>query len=166
MEKTQQLTKMSIVAAFIFLLTYFIKIPSLNGYTHLGDCMILLGVLLLGSKRGALAGGVGAALADLLGGYMQWIFPTFFIKIAMALTMGLFIEKLFLPFRYNWLLGAFAGGFVQILGYTAVKILYYGFLSALMMTPGLFIQTFASIVLTAVFITAFKNIGLLKTVKE
>ena len=66
--KTKDLTKMSIMAALVFLATYFIKIPSINGYTHLGDCMIFLSVLILGWRKGALAGGMGAALADLFRG--------------------------------------------------------------------------------------------------
>ena len=56
--------------------------------------MILIGVLTLGGKKGAIAGGIGAALADFIGGYMQWVFPTLIIKFLMAIVMGLFIEKI------------------------------------------------------------------------
>ena len=84
--KTKVMIKMAIMIALIYLATFFIKIPSINGYTHLGDCMIFLSVLILGTKRGALAGGIGAALADYLGGYIIWVIPTFFIKILYVRT--------------------------------------------------------------------------------
>ena len=93
---TKDITKIAIMAALVFVATYLIKIPSLNGYVHLGDSMIFIAVLLLGSKKGALAGGLGAALCDLLSGYMQYVIPTFFIKLIMALIMGVIAEKLIL----------------------------------------------------------------------
>ena len=76
----KQLTKTAMMAALVFLGTFVFKIPTPNGYTHLGDCLIFVAVLALGWKRGAIAGGLGAALADLAGGYAVWIIPTFFIK--------------------------------------------------------------------------------------
>ena len=162
----RDLSKTGIMAALVFLATYIIKIPSINGYSHLGDCMILIGVLILGWKKGALAGGMGAALADLFGGYMQWVFPTFFIKAVMAAIMGLIIEKIMPDKKGNWLWGAIIGGIVQIIGYTAVKILYYGFAVAMTMTPGLLVQTGAGIVLTAVFVSVLGASGILKYAKE
>ena len=88
---TKEITKIAMMAALVFIATYSLKVPSLHGYTHLGDCMIFISVLLLGGKKGAIAGGIGASLADLVGGYMVWIVPTFFIKFVMACIMGLFV---------------------------------------------------------------------------
>lgn len=53
--------------------------------------------------------GIGAALADLLGGYMQWVLPTFLIKAVMALIMGYVIDKW--HHSLNWLAGAMLGAF-------------------------------------------------------
>ena len=111
---------------------------------------ILISVLLLGGKKGAWAGGIGAALADLLGGYMQWVLPTFLIKAVMALIMGYVIDKW--HHSLNWLAGAVLGGIFQIIGYTAVKIFYYGFATAMVMTPGLLVQTAFGLVLTSIFV--------------
>ena len=55
---------------------------------HIGDSMIFLSVLMLGGKRGAVAGGIGAALADVVSGYTIWAVPTLICKAAMALVMG------------------------------------------------------------------------------
>ena len=100
-KSTKNLTKVAIMSALVCIATYFFKIPSLNGYTHLGDSMIFMSVLILGWKRGALAGGIGAALADFLGGYMQWVIPTFLIKISMGIIMGLIAEKVFCQGCFN-----------------------------------------------------------------
>lgn len=107
--RTKELTKTAVMAALVFVAIYVLKIPGPNGYSHLGDCMILISVLLLGGKKGAWAGGIGAALADLLGGYMQWVLPTFLIKAVMALIMGYVIDKW--HHSLNWLAGAMLGAF-------------------------------------------------------
>ena len=67
----KDITKTAMMAAITFIGIYTVKIPSLHGYSHMGDCMIFLSVLILGTRKGALAGGIGAALSDLLGGYMR-----------------------------------------------------------------------------------------------
>ena len=50
--------------------------------------MIFLSVLLLGKKGGALAAGLGSALADVLGGYAAYAPWTLLIKALMAIIMG------------------------------------------------------------------------------
>ena len=88
---TKEITKIAMMAALVFVATYSLKVPSLHGYTHLGDCMIFIAVLLLGGKKGAISGAIGASLADLVGGYIIWILPTFFIKFIMASIMGIIV---------------------------------------------------------------------------
>lgn len=46
-----------------------IRIPILGAFIHLGNAMLLLAVLFLGYKLGALAGGLGFAIFDILNGY-------------------------------------------------------------------------------------------------
>jgi uncharacterized membrane protein len=70
-----------------------IPIPFTNGYIHPGDSMIFLAVLILGRGRGALAAGVGSALADVILGYVVWAPFTLAIKGFMAFAAGLIIEK-------------------------------------------------------------------------
>ena len=55
-----------------------------QGYVHLGDTMVFLGVLMLGKRRGAAAAGLGSALADVLGGFAFWAPWTLVIKSLMA----------------------------------------------------------------------------------
>ena len=104
MEKysVKDITKMAAMAAIVFVLTYTFKIPFADGYTHLGDCAVLIGVMVLGRKKGAFSGAVGAAMSDLISGYPHWIIPTFIIKFLMASIMGIIVEKYAVNFKFNY----------------------------------------------------------------
>ena len=162
----KDLTKTAMMAAITFIGIYAVKIPSLHGYSHMGDCMIFLSVLILGTRKGALAGGIGAALSDLLGGYMHWILPTFFIKYIMAVVMGLFIDKILPNVKGNWLIGSIVGGIVQIILYTVVKVFMFDWAYALGGIPGLTSQTTTGIVLGAVLVVLFNKAGIMQKLRE
>ena len=59
-DTTLDISIIGLMSALVFVGTYFFKIPSAFGYTHLGDCMIILTVCLFGTRRGVLAGAIGA----------------------------------------------------------------------------------------------------------
>lgn len=164
----EEMVKTALFIAIIYVLTYTFKIPVsiTNGYTHLGDCAIFLAVVLLGRKNGTIAGACGAALADLLGGFAIWVVPTFVIKGIMAFTMGTVIEKLLPGKKVNWLVGACAGGVLQIVGYTAVKVPMVGFKPALLTIPGITLQTGVGIVVSGVLITVLSQTKALQMLKK
>lgn len=57
-----------------------IKIPLPTGaFVHLGNAVLLLAVLLLGYKKGALAGGMGFAIFDVMNGFASEA-PYFFLE--------------------------------------------------------------------------------------
>lgn len=164
--KTKVIVKMAVMIALVYLATFFIKIPSITGYTHLGDCMIFLAVLILGTKRGAVAGGIGAALADYLGGYMMWVVPTLLIKMIMALTMGIVTEKVFPKLRFGWIIGAVLGGAAQIILYTLVKVPLFGMGVAVTQLPMLTLQTVSGIVIAAILVSLLKESGIINKIRE
>lgn len=76
-----------------------IKIPMPTGdFIHLGNSVVLLAVLLLGYKKGALAGGVGFAIFDLLNGFAAeapyFIIETFIVGGAATLAFMAFNHHL------------------------------------------------------------------------
>lgn len=144
---TKDITLVGLMAALVFVGTYYFKIPLAFGYTHLGDCMIILAIGLFGTKKGALAGSIGAGLSDLLGGYFVWVLPTVFIKGIWALIAGTIAFKLLPNKKYNVLIGSIIGGLFHILLYTLVKIPLFGLEYALTGIPGISGQTIAGIVL-------------------
>ena len=146
--KTREIVITALMAALIFVATFMIKIPNpaTGGYSHMGDCMIFLAVVLLGRKNGSMAAGIGGALSDFLAGAPLWILPTFIIKYIMAFIMGTIMianpesKKL-------QVVGAAVGGVFQIIGYTLAKIVLIGMAPALMSIPNVSIQTLVGIVL-------------------
>lgn len=53
-ETTKRIAKTALMIALIFVCTFTIKLPNpaTGGYTHMGDCMAFLAVLVLGKKDG------------------------------------------------------------------------------------------------------------------
>ena len=164
----KSITKTAMMAAIIFLCTCTFKIPIAitGGYTHLGDCAIFLGVLLLGKKKGALAAALGAALADLMGGFPVWILPTLLIKGLMAYSMGALAESRLSARRFGCLWGALAGGVLQIAGYTLVKILLISPAAGIATIPTVTLQTLSGIGIAAVLITFLQTSHILYRIKE
>lgn len=165
MEKEKTTKKLStraicftaIMAALIFVFTFTFKIPFGNGYTHLGDAIIFLSIPLLGSKKSCFAAGIGAALADIIGGYTVWAPPTFFIKLLLVLICGLFAEKLMKNKFFGYIIGAVLGGAFQIAAYTLVKIVMFDKAYAFSSLPTLAIQTAVGIAAALVFIAMFNK---------
>ena len=164
----KRIVRIAMMAAIIFAGTYTFKIPIAitGGYTHLGDCAIFVGVMLLGRKDGALAAALGAALSDLLSGAMLWVLPTFIIKGIMALVMGLVAEKLMPERKYGWLIGEVLGGICQIIGYQLVKIVLISPAAAISTIPTITMQTVAGIIIGAVVITVMQSSNLIARLKK
>lgn len=145
-DTTLDISVIGLMSALVFVGTYFFKIPSPFGYTHLGDCMIILTVCLFGTRRGVLAGMIGAGLSDFLGGYAIWVLPTMILKGLWAAIAGFVTYKLLPGYKYSWLIGSVAGGIVHVIGYTLVKIPLYGIGVAFGEIFTLSLQTAAGIV--------------------
>jgi uncharacterized membrane protein len=147
-DKIKEITMTALMAALVFVCTYAIRIPNpaTGGYSHLGDCMIFLAVLILGRRNGALAAGIGGALSDVLAGAAAWALPTFVIKMMMAFIMGTIIEKDPASGKRQ-LAGSVSGGLFQIAAYTLVKVWMVGAGPAVASIPNVSIQTAVGIVL-------------------
>ena len=85
--RVKQLALTGLFAALGCVATMMLQIPSpTGGYLNLGDTVVVLGAWMLGPVYGAVAGGVGPAMADLLSGYAVYVPGTLVIKAVMALT--------------------------------------------------------------------------------
>lgn len=99
----KQVSIQSIIFVALFSALTFIgtsiKIPMPTGaFAHLGNAILLLAVLLIGYKRGALAGGIGFALFDVMNGYATeapyFILESFVVGGAAYLVYNLFHKNL------------------------------------------------------------------------
>ncbi len=90
MKNISAMVTSALLAAFTCVATMILKIPTPGiGYIHFGDVLVLLCGFILGPAYGALAAGVGSALADLFGGYAIWAPGTFVIKAFTAWLAGM-----------------------------------------------------------------------------
>lgn len=90
----KRLVLAALFAALACVATMSIRIPTpgTNGYIHPGDAIVILSGVILGPVWGFLAGGIGSALSDLIGGYFMYVPVTFVIKGLIALIAGLIIS--------------------------------------------------------------------------
>lgn len=119
---TSKLVYTSLTACLVMLgtLLFRIPVPLTQGYVHLGDAMIYIGVLLLGKKHGAFAAALGSALGDILGGFAFWAPWSFIIKYAMAFVAGSMSRK------SSKVISMTAGGLVMCAGYLIAERIMYG----------------------------------------
>ena len=136
-EKTSKLVLTALMLCLVLLATYSIRIPApfTQGYVHLGDAFIFISVLLLGKKNGAIAAGMGSAMADLLGGYAAYAPWTLIIKFLMAFIMGMFVE-VSMKKKKNFVkivgvplvqvIGMIIAGVIMVAGYALVDGVFAG----------------------------------------
>ena len=84
------LTRASIFTALVFVATTIIRvpIPATGGYFNFGESVIYAAALLYGPLVGGLAGGIGASIADITGGYLIFAPGTFIIKLFEGIITG------------------------------------------------------------------------------
>ena len=163
-ERVRKLCETALFVAIVFLGGFIIKFPGPVGYAHIGDSMIFLSVLMLGGKRGAVAGGLGAAIADVVSGYTIWAVPTMICKALMALVMGLIIKHHLagLKGRALFIIAALAGGVVQGFAYEFFWFVLFGKAAAIAAIPGLTFQTVSGIIIAFVISEALQKTALRK----
>lgn len=87
-----------IFAAAIAVLTLFASIPlpasSSGAYLNAGDAAVYAAAWALGPVGGAIAAGIGSALADILHGAIIYAPATLIIKALMGLVCGLLLKRL------------------------------------------------------------------------
>ncbi|MEM2094882.1 MAG: ECF transporter S component, partial [Candidatus Bathyarchaeia archaeon] len=114
-------------------------VPATGGYINIGDAMVFVSALLFGPIVGGFAGGVGSALADLLGGYLVFAPITLVVKGLEGFVAGLIRDGIS-PVRDA--LAVLVGGIIMIVGYLISEaiILGLGFAAASVEVPGNILQ--------------------------
>ncbi len=161
--KIRDFALLALFMALVAVATMIIRIPipQTNGYLNLGDSMVLLSALFFGPVGGFIAGGIGSALADILGGYPQWALWTLFIKGIEALLVSGIVSitklskeglsiKLILVFilATAWM----------VLGYFIAEIIMYDQKAALAEVPANILQAAGSVVLASLLLPVFNRI--------
>lgn len=108
-----------ILAAVIFVLTAFLRIPIPAGYIHLGDTGVFFAAMLLPPGVAAVCAGLGSALADLIG-FPAYVPVTFAVKGLAALVFALLWRR---KNRLRYL--AFLAVLVIPVGYFLFELILY-----------------------------------------
>lgn len=132
----------AVLTALTAVLTLLVRIPvpATKGYFNLGDTVIYFTAFTIGPFSALASGGLGTALADLIG------FPTFapislFVHglqgLVAALVAGIPLagKGRGWPFQPSWLIAAGAGTLIMCGGYFAAESLLYGVGPALIELP-------------------------------
>lgn len=90
----RRITLTSLMAALIFVMTVVprIPVPATGGYIHLGDAGVAFAATAFGPWVAMAAGGLGTALADLMG-FPQWAVFSLLVHGLQGLVMGLVMRR-------------------------------------------------------------------------
>lgn len=132
--KIKEMVLTALMIALVYLSGSIIKVPTVGGFVHIGDCMVFLSVIVLGKKRGTVASAVGMFLVDALGGYLYWAPFTFIIKGVMAFIAGTIIEKVdnkkgFTIFKKEYIFAFVLAGIFMVVGYFLAGTILAAFLT-------------------------------------
>jgi uncharacterized membrane protein len=161
--KIREFALLALFIALVAVSTMIVRvpIPQTNGYLNLGDSMVLLAALFFGPVGGFIAGGIGSALADILGGYPQWAPWTLFIKgIEALLVVGLALLLRLGRERVTWKLVAcfcIATSWM-VLGYFGAETIMYDQKAALAEVPANLLQAAGSVILATLLLPVFSRI--------
>lgn len=153
----------ALFAALTCVATMSIKVPTpgTGGYIHPGDAVVILSGILLGPLYGALAGGIGSAMADLIGGYFIYVPITFVIKGVIAFLCG-YTYKLIAKSPKTRYTAVVIGGLIDIIlvagGYYLCESLLYGPSGALASVPANLIQGFSGLIIALILYPVLTSI--------
>lgn len=156
-------TYTAVFSAIILFSTMLVKFSTGlgEGYIHFGDCFIYISACVLPFPYCLIAGALGGALADILGGYAVWAIPTAIIKILVALPFALACrnnESNKILNKRTVLMPVISGA-ITILGYFIAECVLYSVASATLSIIGNSIQAVASGVLFYIVATALDKIN-------
>lgn len=126
-------------------------VPTFNLYFNLGEGVIYLVALIFGGPAGAIVGGVGSGLSDILGGYPVWAPITLLIKGIEGYIVGMLAKKM-KPY-----MAVATGAVFMMLGYATAAGLLYGTGAVPVELAGDFVQVFAGGIIALLLHNRLKN---------
>ncbi len=136
--KKNQAMRIALLAIMIAVTTVFtvipkIPIPGTEGYVNLSDVAITFSAVAFGPVVGLVAGGVGTALADFMGGYGQWAGITLLAHGMEGFIIGAIARR---GKRWSTVLGWAVGSlFMVAVYYVGEALVFTGWKPALIGVP-------------------------------
>lgn len=140
---TKKLVYASMGIALVFICTALINIrlpiSANGGLIHLGNVPLFIIAILYGRRFGALAGGIGMALFDVMGGWFLWAPFTLVIVGLMGYTVGAICENHRTLAAY--VLALTTACLIKVVGYYGAEGIIYGnWLIPMASIPGNLVQ--------------------------
>lgn len=168
---TNKLVITALFAALACVATMIINvpIPATKGYINVGDTIVLLSAWIIGGWYGAIAAGIGSALADIILSATYFAPGTLVIKFLMAIVASLIyvrFNKINVNKYVGYIVSAIVAEAIMILGYFLYESIILGYgLGAVPAILGNIIQAIGSIILavaTIVVLEKSKTVDLIK----
>ncbi|MBR3148862.1 MAG: ECF transporter S component [Eubacterium sp.] len=159
-KKLHKITATAVFSAMIFVLTFAIKFPAASGYVHMGDSLLYLCTLIMGSPWGMIAGAIGEGFADVAGGYVAYAPATVIVKVLAALPFVYVRKKSAKLFSLPSVIASVIAGVINTAGYFAADLIIskaYAFVDI----PGNLIQALASAVIFIIIALALDKVKIL-----
>ncbi|CVK20697.1 ECF transporter S component [Sporomusa sphaeroides] len=143
LNQTKLLVYAALGIALVFICTVFVNVrlpvAANGGLIHLGNVPLFIIAILYGRWLGALAGGIGMALFDVVGGWFLWAPFTLIIVGLMGYTVGAICEKNQTLTAY--VLALVVACIIKVVGYYGAEAIIYGnWLIPMTSIPGNLVQ--------------------------
>lgn len=148
----------AVFTALTFVFTMFIQIPtgSVGGMVHIGNIPLFIAAAFFGKRTGAIVGGVGMALSDLLTGWVPWAPITLITVGLMGFIYALIINRK--PTIVKLIIASIAMLAVKVAGYYVGEVIMYSsFIIPLASIPGNIIQIAVNSVIAVPVILLIKS---------
>jgi uncharacterized membrane protein len=134
---SREIATISVMGALTCIATmvFTFPIPATSGYFNFGDAIVMTTALAFGPVIGAIAGGLGSGLADLLGGWYNWVIFTAVIKGVEGYIAGILAGDPETRTFNKTVIAWFVGAIVMVAGYFVVQVFMYGLGAAMAEAP-------------------------------
>jgi uncharacterized membrane protein len=167
--QTAKLTRLALLIALTTTATMAVRIPvpRTGGYINMGDSVVYVAALLFGPVSGLVAGGIGSALADLLGGYGVYAPFTLIIKGLEGVLVGAVgwpVMRKARPLMWTdtalVILSVVVGGAAMIGGYFVAEayLLHLGVGAAATEVPGNIAQVLGGLIVAVPISVALRRV--------
>jgi len=147
----------AVLSAVVVVFTMIVRIPTAKGYLNLCDVAVCFIAFTFGPWTALLAGGIGAAMADLFSGYAQWAPISFVCHGLEGLLVALAVRKK--PVGWLQRILAAGGALLSVVGgyFVLSGLLVSGFSVALAEVPENLGQVVVGLILGAAVAAAVKK---------
>lgn len=148
-KQTQKIVLLSILTALTLVLGY-LHVSTMTGIITLLDVGVFFTAFYLGSKEGAIVGGLSGLLLDLLLGYPQWAFFSLVFHGLQGYAAGWSGKRRFI--------GLILASFAMVGGYFIASMMLYNLAGALEGLMGNLVQNAVGMVLGSVLAKAMTSV--------